>query len=541
MSVEVIFVETKRYYRIEQRPVAVFLALCIAIGAVALRLAYLQTGGAEAVSAASDEKSVSVHTSRGCIYDRNLVPLVNAEHRNVTARILTGETRAGVSEDAAAAHGGVCITEETERPLRESLFCKNIPTVRRYADRQLCTHVIGYVDSAGRGVCGVEHSFDRVLQEAGGTVYVKYTANGRGQAIPGCGLRVVSENYDSSAGVVLTVDAIAQHIVEDALAASSVRRGAAVVLETDTGAVLAMASVPAYDVDNLSASLKDESLPFLNRAISCYPVGSVFKPFIAAAAMEHGTACPEDYICGGQTETGGLCFRCYRSTAHGALDLQTALARSCNCYFIALGQAAGAHAVAETCAAFGFGQAIALTSDLTAAAGVLPDAVDLKSPAALANLCFGQGELLATPLHLAAAYAALANGGIYRAPYITKALVDENKTEYAVYKNETARRAAGRAVCEAINEGLRLNMTEGTGKNGASDLFAAAGKTATAQTGRYGADGKEQLCTWFCGFFPYEAPKYTVVVFNEDGAAASEDCAPVFKAISEGVWLALGP
>ena len=78
-------------------------------------------------------------------------------------------------------------------------------------------------------------------------------------------------------------------------------------------------------------------------------------------------------------------------------------------------------------------------------------------------------------------------------------------------------------------------MLNGTGINGKPDNASSAGKTATAQTGRYKETGEEILCTWFCGFFPFENPQYTVVVFNENGKSAADDCAPVFKEIAENI------
>jgi penicillin-binding protein 2 len=300
-----------------------------------------------------------------------------------------------------------------------------------------------------------------------------------------------------------------------------------------------MASVPAYDVHDLSASLKDERLPFLNRALAAYPVGSVFKPFVAAAALESGVALPDAYECVGFTDVGELRFRCYRSTAHGSMDLPAAISKSCNCYFIDLGLITGAENVSDTAAQCGFGREIKLTGELIGAAGNVPAAEDL-SEGELANLCFGQGALLASPLQLAAAFNTLASGGVYREPTLMRSLVDENKTEYARYKNETEYQALKRNTCDIVNDCLLRNMLEGTGKNGASELFFSCGKTATAQTGRYDENGKESLCTWFCGFFPYEEPKYTVVVFNEDGTSAAEDCAPVFKTISEEIFRQVG-
>lgn len=540
LSLRCIHMKRRKKAAFEKRPAALFLLLCALFAAVLTRLAYLQTGLRAAVAADTGEKTVAVAQSRGYIYDRNLVPLVNTETRSVAAVLLGDATRDLVPGGAELLYGSadaqnVLVTFISETPVKETPCSTNIRTVVRNGSRQLCTHLIGYTDVSGAGVCGIEKSFDKILNDAAGNIGVSYTANGLGEAIAGMGISIKDESYDSPAGVVLTIDARAQRIAEDALNASEIKKGAAVVLAADTGEILALASVPAYDVKNLAASLHDPDLPFLNRALAAYPVGSVFKPFVAAAAMEHGVICPEDYECTGQIAVEELTFRCFSGVSHGEIGLSGAIERSCNCYFISLGQTLGAEALTETAALFGFGTQIRLTGDILSAAGNLPDAARLSSPGALANLSFGQGELLASPLQLAAAFAAIANGGVYRAPYLTKALVDDTKTEYAYYKNETENRAASEETCRILGACLRQNMLEGTGKTGASDLFAAAGKTATAQTGDIKADGTERLCTWFCGYFPYEAPQFVVVVFNEDGAFASEDCAPVFRAISEKI------
>ncbi len=528
----------KRKITVRKRPVFVFLFLCAGIAGLLTRLAYLQTGADTAILTGSDEKRIEISVSRGYIYDCNMNPLVNAETRNVAALLLNEQTRSFAAGLAPAREDSApCITVETEAPVTQSPFCVNVTTVRRYAEDTLCPHILGYTDSRNRGVCGIEKSYDNILWQAQGRIGVKYTANVYGQPIAGEGLQVVDEGYDNPAGVVLTIDSRVQRIVEQALAESGIKRGAAVVLDVGTGEIRAMASVPAFDPLDLSASLKDEDLPFLNRALSAYPVGSVFKPFVAAAALEKGLFPPEDYECTGSTAVGSNVFRCYHSTAHGTLDLAGAICNSCNGYFISLGQTVGAQKLTEICKKCGFGAENRLSSDLIGAAGNLPSPETIGA-GELANLSFGQGELLATPLQMAAAFNTLAAGGIYKTPVLMQALVDEHKEVYARYRNEIVYRALSARTCGIINDCLLRNVQEGTGKNGGSELFFAAGKTATAQTGKYNDDGAELLCTWFCGFFPYEAPAYTVVIFNERGQSASADCAPVFRSVSEKMYKA---
>ena len=142
--------------------------------------------------------------------------------------------------------------------------------------------------------------------------------------------------------------------------------------------------------------------------------------------------------------------------------------------------------------------------------------------------------MLATPLQIAAAYNVFANKGIYINPTLLKELIDDKGEAYAYYKSEDCHYVISEKNCEIINRSLYNNMLNGTGATGCPSNVTAAGKTATAQTGRY-EENNEILCTWFAGFFPYEDPLYTIVVFNEKGSLASKDCAPVFRSCIEQI------
>lgn len=523
--------------KISFRPVAVFAAVCVLFSAVLARIGYIQTSPAAQTAVTVTKKYVSFGKSRGNIYDRNMRPLVNGKITN-TAVILSSPLslplmRACTGEDIPETENGVLLCRETEKKIAETPLSVNVETSERYGGERLCTHILGYTDCEGRGVCGIEKAFDRILDEASGEIGVSYSVDARGNILFGDGLTTENDGYRSKAGIVLTVDADIQRIAERAMAEAGIEKGACVILQVGTGEILASVSVPAYDVNDLAASLADERSPFLNRALNAYPVGSVFKPFIAAAAIENGTPVNDDFECLGCYDADGAIFHCYNRRAHGKELLNDAVCNSCNCYFIDIGLKTGAGHILDVCSSFGFGKEIRLASGIVSAAGNLPEEKDLASPAALANFCFGQGELLGTPLQLAAAYACLAAGGIFMQPYITKYLVDENGKQYAYYAPESSYRALDEGVCAVINESLRLNMQEGTGASGAPTSVSSAGKTATAQTGKYDENGVEKLCTWFCGFFPADAPEYAVCILNEDGV--SGDCTPVFGELADKI------
>ncbi len=509
------------------RAAAVCAVLFALLSGLTLRIRYLQVRASTAADGGAGERAVTMDTTRGYIYDRALRPLVNRETVNTEVRLVpTAQERPGEPGR------GVLTVRQTAGAEREGDTCVNFAKVLRYASPACCAHLIGYVDGEGRGVCGLEKAFDRVLRDASGSMGVRYFTDAAGRPLAGAGLTLLDDGYNSPAGLVLTVDRRIQLAAQSVLAASPIRKGAVVVLDVRDSAILALASVPAYDPANPGAALTDPDRPFVDRALSAYPVGSVFKPIVAAAALEAGVEPPSDFVCEGSTDVSGAEFTCFDRTAHGQLDLTGAVCRSCNTYFISLAEQTGPAAMLLGARRFGFGEAIPLTGTISSAAGNLPAAASLETPAALANLGFGQGELLATPLQLAAAYAAIARGGEYLPPFVLRAIVDESGRETAFYEPEPGGTACSPGTAGRISEALRENLVSGTGVNAAPPGVSAAGKTATAQTGSYGENGAERLCTWFCGFLPCEEPAFSIAVLDEDGVSPAVDCAPVFREIA---------
>lgn len=517
----------------------VFLCFCLLNGICAIKILKIQNSSISDVADMQFSKTVVLGETRGYIYDRNLSPLVNCEKNSKYVVLVNPGNKSIIenvlSEDGGELNNGLCVSLDGENNFTEDDYIKKYYSIERYSDNDLCTHITGYINSDGVGVCGIEKAFDKILDDAKGKLSVSFEANGYGAALAGKGLDIQKDNYDSPAGVVLTIDKNIQEITEKAMLESDIECGAAVVINVNTFEIEAICSIPAYKQTDIAASLRNPDLPFVNRAFSAYPVGSVFKPFIAVSAFENGCSFSETYECNGYITVGGNTFRCYNRNIHGELDINMAIEKSCNCFFIETGLKTGAEKIIETAENFGFGKSITFCSTLQSSSGNLSNALSITSQAQLANLCFGQGDLLATPVQLAAAYAVLANGGEYKEPTLLKELVDDNGEVYAYYKSETAYRAAAQDVCDMINTCLYNNMLNGTGMNGAPVNTTSAGKTATAQTGKYDDNGNELLCTWFSGFFPYENPVYAVAVMNEKGSTASSDCAPVFKDIAEGI------
>ena len=303
--------------------------------------------------------------------------------------------------------------------------------------------------------------------------------------------------------------------------------GCILVLDTASAAVRASVSMPGYDPDNLAASLDAPDSPFLNRVLECYTVGSVFKPVLAAAALEQGVF-PE-YECTGAAVIDGQIFRCAGGVPHGQIGLEEALEKSCNGYFVRLGQQLGAENLLQAAQRFGFGQEISLAGDLHAASGNLPDAAELARSGQLANFSFGQGSLLASPVQIAAMMNAIASGGMYRTPFFLECTVDETDgTPLETLAHPQSRRVMSAENAALLRKMLCQVVEEGTAQDAAGLEGGAGGKTGTAQTGQFDADGTERKNLWFAGFYPAEKPRWTVIVLQDGQTETAYSSAAIF-------------
>lgn len=409
------------------------------------------------------------------------------------------------------------------------------PFARRYASAPLCQQLIGYLDGEGHGAAGLEKALDKLLTGTGEHDVLLCAVTAQGQLRAGETPQYLRQD-SKAVGVQLTISRQMQRAAE-AVAAETMTSGCILVLDTASAAVRASVSMPGYDPDNLAASLDAPDSPFLNRVLECYTVGSVFKPVLAAAALEQGVF-PE-YECTGAAVIDGQIFRCAGGVPHGEVDLSAALAKSCNGYFIRLGQQLGAQALLQQAQALGFGRSIGLAEGLTAQSGALPGAEELAQSGQLANFSFGQGSLLATPLQVAAMMNTIANGGVYRAPCLLDCALDETSgEELSAFARPQAERVLTEQTAAALCTMLEQTVAEGTAQDASGLPGGAAGKTGTAQTGQFTAEGKERKNLWFAGFYPAEDPQYTIVVLQDGQTQAAVSSAAVFAQLCTALhWL----
>ncbi|MFA6130003.1 MAG: penicillin-binding protein 2 [Candidatus Omnitrophota bacterium] len=406
--------------------------------------------------------------------------------------------------------------------------------LRHYPYGALASHVIGYVNEIDRwrltkledygyktkdivGFGGVEEKYDYYLRQEEGGLSVE--VNHRGKFMRVLGFEPPSNGKD----VQLTLDLNIQKIAEENL---SGRKGSIILMDPQSGQVLALASYPNFNPavfvnkrTRLIAGLfNDPDSPLINRAISSsYPLASVFKLVTASAGLElKKINLSTSFLCRGSTMIGARKFSCW--DVHGEQDIVSAIAHSCDIFFYKTGLLLGAQNIHDYALKLGFGKALGFELPYETA-GFIPSPLWRKInkfqqwfDGDTANLSIGQGDCLVTPLQAANMMAVFANGGYLPNPYIIKAV---GNLDLAAKKKKLTRLDFKKSTFETIRRGLRLVVSDskGTGNVLSGLGVKVAGKTGTAQVS-HGATH-----AWFAGFFPYDNPKYVICVLLENGGA----------------------
>lgn len=404
----------------------------------------------------------------------------------------------------------------------------------RYWPIPIAAHLLGYLDGEGNGVSGLELACNTLLTDGEGNDYVQCITNASGQLMDAQPPQLTLSG-EQGEGVMLTLDLGIQRACE-AIAKETTQNGCILVMERRTGRILASVSLPAFDPENIAASIQANDTSLLNRPLCAFNVGSVFKPVMAALALERDLGW-FTWECTGSTEINGHVYHCAGNTAHGLVNLDAALAESCNCYFIQLGQILGGNAIQEIAERFGFGQTQSLAEGLISSAGNLPDANTLHNKGQLAGISFGQGELLATPLQIASMMNSIANDGVFLEPSVLVGACTSDGTRVIGPTDPAGKRTViSESVAGRLQGMLRRVVTEGTGKAAAEVYGGAAGKTGTAQTGRFAEDGSEIMDLWFAGWYPQEEPDYTILVLQDTTTGTPCSCAEIFARVCQALY-----
>jgi penicillin-binding protein 2 len=454
---------------------------------------------------------------------------------------------------------------------------------RWYPNVDLAVHALGYVAAISEsdlekidrgayagttliGKLGVEAAYEKDLHGTNGFRELLVNAQGRsveqGTLTPGLKDQAPIPGND----LILSLDLPSQRVAEEALAD---KRASLVAIDPKNGDIIALVSRPGFDPNLFGRGLTraefrdlNENIdkPLLNRAIrGIYPPGSTVKPVMALAGLYYKAIDPHDHkYCGGIYRIPGSSFpyREGRTGRHGAVDLETAIAKSCDVYFYGLAYTLNVDRISAFLKPFGFGQLTGI--DIPGERpGILPSQEWKKGyfkqpqdrvwfPGETVSFGIGQGYMVVTPLQLANHLAIVANGGHSFKPRLVSAIRDS--------KTGTVRRLPPVQADEVkispedlriVHRGMVATLTRGTaaGTAGKGQTYTIAGKTGTAQVftvaRNQSLDNMKTVSerlrdhSWFVAFAPAEDPRIAVALIVENGGFGSQVAAPIVRKVMD--------
>ena len=562
--------------------------IIVIIGILGLRVAQHQIIDVEEYTGESRSNAVRetrVHPSRGAVFDRNNILMVDNEPTytvTITPRTFQPENIPVLAELLEVPDSVVAkkLSDASRRSrfqpskaFREVPFDRfsrvienlyRLPGVsyeevfkRRYHTDATAAHALGYIreitDSELRylrdkgyrqgdllGKSGIEKNYESYLRGRLGSELRMVNVHG---------LEVKSyqdgvHDLDPLGGfnLHLGIDANVQALAESLFVG---KRGAAVALDPNTGAIIAMVSKPDFDPQIFSQSVDQATWHYLNNSpekplynratMNLLPPGSTWKPFMALMSLQEGNITPTaTYFCPGYHPFGGpSLFRDMH--AHGSIAMRQAIQRSCNTYFFEMMMRTDEDTFAKYAHMFGFGEE-APTDILEQTPGLIPDSAYFNrmyprgwTAGYSINLGIGQGDMGVTPLQLARYVAAIANKGKLQPPHLVTKLVHP-ETDEVIYPSLPAPREIPikEEYFDVVREGMRLVMEAGTGYSVQIPGITSAGKTGTAQ-----APGDRKDNSVFIMFAPFDDPQIAIAVEVENAGFGATAAAPIASFMAE--------
>lgn len=406
------------------------------------------------------------------------------------------------------------------------------PVQLRYDKSGYLAHVIGTVEEGenAHGVSGIERIYDDILTSDPDSDHLVSVLDARGQTINGLMYKIRREQDEARGSVVLTIDKRVQNIVEQTMD-RQVKKGAVAVMDIDTREILALASRPDFDPYQVEKAISDnEESPLINRALTSYHPGSLYKLVVASAALEmNAVSIDTRFECRGHFRfSDQVSISCWKEEGHGNITFAEALAYSCNPAFIETAMRVGRSDLVK------FSEQLHVTDETligygryNAGSGIN---IDAGKPA-LGNAALGQQGVRMTPLQLTSLLATIADDGKWKPPSLVLYSVDQQGRQH--YSSRPAKeQVLSPATARKMQSLMELVISKGTGHSAALTEVGLAGKTGTSQTGQIDKEKQEILDTWFGGYLPTENPRWAVVVLVEEGVSGAHNAGPVFKEIA---------
>ncbi|UVT15317.1 MAG: penicillin-binding protein 2 [Nitrospira sp.] len=548
------------------RRYVLLLVLLCGFGVVLFRLVTLQVLQAAELSVKADrqhQKTVSLEGARGTIVDRHgKILAMNVEVPSVFGVPTTLESPAKTARQLAPVlHVRI---DELERKLRQDrsfvwLARKLDPDQGRRLDRlsldgvgvvmegrrfypkgPLLAHVLGFAGMDGEGLEGVERRYESSLHGEKRMMVLQRDAFGRTVFPKG----LMERTPTSGHSLTLTIDEVIQYIaereLEDAVSRAQAKSGVMIVLDPKTGALLAMAISPRFDPNVVSALSPDR---WRNKALTdAYEPGSTMKAMMAAAAIEERVVKPNTMVFGehGHMTVANTVIHDHEKL--GWMSFAEVIQKSSNIGAAKTGMALGEQRLYRYLQAFGFGQRTEI--DLPGeGAGLVKNPKDWGRRS-VASISMGQ-EIGVTPIQMASAVGALANGGVLMKPYVVSEIRDVDGHIIKQVPPQAKRRVISPETAHSMTKILEGVVTDGTGVKAAIPGFRVAGKTGTAQKidPRTGTYSNSRFVSSFAGYVPADSPRLAMIVVIDEPqgeAWGGTVAAPVFSRVGEQVLGYLG-
>ena len=431
-------------------------------------------------------------------------------------------------------------------------------TKRYYPYSNFASTILGFTSDEDSGRAGLELEYNDKLTGVAGRIITAQNA------ISGEMSSSFETTYEPKQGasLVLTLDKTIQYYLEKGLTQAVIDNEATsaygIVMEVETGAILAMATMPDYDLNMPTVITDEETLKELdkikdeneyqlaynnkiysmwrNKAVSdTYEPGSVFKIFVAAAALEEGLVTPNYcFSCSGAIKVADNVLHCHKAGGHGNQTLSEGLMNSCNPFFVTIGQKLGTQNFYKYFEAFGFTDKtdVDLPAEATPVKDVTYHSLENMGISQLSSSSFGQ-TFQVSAIQMITAVSAIANGGNLMKPYLVGAMLDEDGNTAFEAEPEVERSVVSESTSESVLEMMEKVVSEGTGKNAYVPGFHVAGKTGTSE--KLTVDG--EYIASFVGCAPADDPKIAVLIVIDEPQGAVHGggaiAAPVAGAVIE--------
>ncbi len=486
------------------------------------------------------EFALSVETYTVFLFTRELKSLPEAA--TILSTFLP-MTRDEIIAKVGGRQGYLPIYKNLERSLATKILKMKIPGVileenyrRVYPQNSLAANLIGFAGTDGHGLEGMELSFDRTLRGYTGLAVQEDVSFGEdGPA----SIRIVQPPMGGN-NLVLTIDSFIQHILETELAKIMNQYkpidATAVAMDPQSGEILGLACLPSYDLNSFATSEPDSHR---NRPlVDFFEPGSCMKIFPVGLGLETGKLTSSSrFYCRGGIEIAGRRIRCHGS--HGLVDIDKAIAESCNATMIQISQILDPRQLFRKYRQLGFGEATGL--EVPAETNGLFAPPSRWSALSAPSLCIGQ-EIAVTDLQLVSAYSAIANGGWLMQPRLVKRIISQSGDIVEDFQPVQKRQVFSPEIAKRLRQMLRGVVETGTGKLARLPDYSIGGKTSTAQKANpKGGYFHEKVVASFIGMAPAIDPRVVLLVAvnepkgDEETLYGGKVAAPFFSIILDRI------